>query len=129
MNILLQIAGVCTVLGIASILWLLIEPVRLARKIAHKAKEVAAVLLETVTGRSCEKCDHYAKGSCWHPDLDTRDDCMTRLWPKGYKKREPARIEPLELTPEEEHQLRKIKDVLQEAGDTARESGLLEGQE
>jgi hypothetical protein len=33
---------------------------------------------------------------------------------------------PAPLTPEEEHQLQKIRAALQEAEDTARESGLLE---
>lgn len=35
-------------------------------------------------------------------------------------------IEPAPLTPEQEHQLAKIKATLQEAGETARDGGLLE---
>lgn len=93
--------------------------------IAARLRLAVGRLFEIITGRSCETCDHYAKGSCWHPDFDTRDDCMTSLRPIGYKQR-GLYVEPMELTPEQEHQMAKIMDVLQEAEDTARESGLLE---
>lgn len=94
-----------------------------AWRLATRAKLAAAIVAETLTGRCCEKCDHYAKGSCWHPDFKTRDECMTSLRPVGYKKRPPATS--AKLSAEEQHQLQKIKAALQEAGDTARESGLL----
>lgn len=94
-----------------------------ARWLAQRVKLGAAIVAETLTGRCCEKCDHYAKGSCWHPDFKTRDECMTSLRPVGYKKRAPAARS--NLTAEEQHQFQKIKASLQEAGDIARESGLL----
>ncbi len=94
-----------------------------AVRLARRAKLAAAIVAEALTGRCCEKCEHYAKGSCWHPDFKTRDECMTSLRPVGYKKRTPAAS--AKLTAEEQHQLQKIKATLQEAGDIASESGLL----
>lgn len=57
-------------------------------KIPAKVKKGMAILAEALTGRSCEKCDHFAKGSCWHPDFETRDKCTTGIRPVGFKKRE-----------------------------------------
>lgn len=58
----------------------------IAHKIAYRSKQAAAVVAEC--GRRCEKCEHYAKGSCWHPDFETRDKCITSIRPVGYKRKE-----------------------------------------
>ena len=53
-----------------------------------KLKKIIAAIVEALTGRRCEKCEHYAKGSCWHPDFETRDKCITSIRPVGYKRKE-----------------------------------------
>lgn len=58
------------------------------RKAAQGVKLATAVVVETMTGRRCEKCEHYAKGSCWHPDFETRDRCITSVRPVGYTRKE-----------------------------------------
>ena len=50
-------------------------------------KKIIADIVEALTGRSCKKCEHYAKGSCWHPDFETRDKCITSIRPVGFKRK------------------------------------------
>ena len=50
-----------------------------------KLKRRIAAIVEALTGRRCKKCEHYAKGSRWHPDFETRDKCITGIRHVGYK--------------------------------------------
>ena len=59
-------------------------------RVANKIRLLAAVIVEALTGRVCESCKHFAKGSCWHPDVETRDDCETSIFPVGYEPMEEA---------------------------------------
>lgn len=106
-------------------------------------------LAEKLTGRKCIRCRHNCKGRCCHPDGRMFMRCWQSITRPGFEKRPPRYLKiedemakhgaahnyeaaragmaasPAPLTPEEEYQLAKIKATLQEAEDTARESGLL----
>lgn len=108
-------------------------------------------LAEKLTGRKCTRCRHNCKGRCCHPNGRMFMRCWQSITRPGFEKRPPRYLKPgtdlnkevqtpghfvtqagmevkppMEpLTPEEEHQLAKIKATLQEAEATARESGLL----
>jgi hypothetical protein len=116
-------------------------------------KYLLAKMAERLTGRKCTRCKHNHRRRCCHPDGRMFMKCWQSITKPGFEKKPPRyprkpqdrRREELlapgraaaegfkagmaaaqtPLTPEQEHQLQKIKGVLQEAGDTARESGLL----
>lgn len=92
-------------------------------------KHYLVKLAEKRTGRSCSRCAHNRGGKCAHPSDSMFTKCWQSIKKPGFEKRqEPAAQEqaPAELTQEEQYQLQKIKEVLQEAEDAARDSGLLE---
>jgi hypothetical protein len=103
---------------------------------------------EKITGRQCKHCLHNCKGRCCHPDGRMFMRCWQSITRPGFEKRPPRYLKagadlnkvqapgryaatpgkgnaPAPLTPEEQHQLDKIKAMLEQAEDTARESGLL----
>lgn len=104
---------------------------------------------EKITGRKCYLCMYNHRGRCCHPDGEMFLRCWQSITRPGFEKRPPrylkvkdemaqhraarnyeaakaAEVKPAPLTPEQRYQLEKIKETLQEAGNTARESGLLE---
>lgn len=83
---------------------------------------------EKITGRKCTRCKHNHAGRCCHPDGRMFMKCWQSITRPGFEKRPPRFLKTTtsNLTPEEQHQLEKIKGVLQEAGNIADESGLLE---
>lgn len=85
-------------------------------------KNLLSALIGKLTGRKCGSCTHNCGGRCCHPSGSMFMKCFHSVTRPGYEssKRDTG------LTEEEQHQLQKIKAVLQEAGETARESGLLE---
>lgn len=90
-------------------------------------KNYLAMLVEKITGRKCTRCRHNCAGRCCHPDGRMFMRCWDSITRPGFEKRPPRYLKTTPaLTPEEEHQLQKIRAALQEAEDTARESGLLE---
>jgi len=100
-------------------------------------------LAEKITGRKCIRCQHSNAGRCCHPDGDMFDKCWQSLTRPGFEYSESMHyartvgaattegiragmeVKPAPLTPEQKLQLERIKAVLQEAEDTARESGLV----
>lgn len=100
-------------------------------------KTYLAPLVEKITGRKCARCLHNCSGKCYHTD-EMYAKCWRSLTKPGFEKR-PARylkpkpqqaakvegVKPAPLTTEQKLQLAKIRAVLQEAEDTARESGLV----
>lgn len=121
-----------------------------------RIKEFLTRLVEKWTGRKCSRCRYNCAGHCTHPSDGMYMKCWHSLTRPGYTGRyeRPAHWKehrhheellaqgraaaegiqagmaaaenPGELTQEEQHQLAKIKAALQEAGDVARESGLVE---
>lgn len=91
-----------------------------------KIKMFLAKLVEKITGKKCSRCRHNCGGTCAHPSDGMFMRCWHGITRPGYEER-PAEIEAAELTEEQQYQLRKIQETLQEAGDTARDGGLLEG--
>lgn len=91
-------------------------------------KTFFVLLAEKITGRKCGNCRHNCTGRCCHPNGNTFLRCWHSITRPGFEKRSPRYLKPeaLKLTREEQQKLRKIEDVLREAGDTARESGLVE---
>lgn len=84
-------------------------------------------MAETLTGRKCSRCAHNYRGRCIHRDGRMFAKCWQSVTRPGFEKRPPRYLKATtDLTAEEQHQLQKIKGVLQEAEDNARESGLLE---
>jgi len=84
-------------------------------------------MAEKLTGRKCSRCAHNYRGRCKHPAGCMFKKCWQSVSRPGFEKRPPRYLKTTpELTEEELHQLQKIKDVLQDAEDNARESGLLE---
>ena len=104
---------------------------------------------EKITGRKCTRCLHNCKGRCCHPDGAMFWKCWQSITRPGFEKRPPRYLryehttQPLgratveettqgvtvkaaPLTPQQQYELKKIKAALQQAEDTARESGLLE---
>lgn len=79
-----------------------------------------------ITGRECRRCIHNVDGYCTASG-DTYMKCWHSLTRPGFKERPGKYLrQATELTPQQQHELDKIKQALQEAGETARESGLLE---
>lgn len=109
-------------------------------------------LWENKTGRKCSRCKYNCADHCTHPSDEMFTKCWHSITRPGFagryerpvRKRQEellaqgrAAAEGLQagmaaakdtsnLTAEEQHQLDKIKTALQEAGDTARDGGLLE---
>ena len=112
-------------------------------------KSLLARAMERVTGRKCSRCRYNCKRRCCHPDGRMFMKCWQSITRPGFKKRPPRylkiedeaakhgtarnyeaakagiEVKPAPLTPEQQHQLEKIKATLQQAEDEARESGLL----
>jgi hypothetical protein len=84
-------------------------------------------LAEKITGRRCTRCRYNCRGRCGRSDSMFMR-CWHSITRPGFAKRRHRYLKPEEvkLTREERHQLQKIKGVLQDAGNTARESGMLE---
>lgn len=99
---------------------------------------------EKITGRKCTRCRHNCGGYCTHPSDRMYKKCWQSLTRPGFVKRPPrylkeedprraavkaakagTEVEPAPLTPEQQHQLAKIKATLDQAEETAREIGLL----
>ena len=90
-------------------------------------KSYLTKMAEKLTGRKCSRCAHNYRGRCIHRDGRMFAKCWQSVTRPGFAKRPPRYLKTTtDLTAEEQHQLQKIKDVLQEAEDTARESGLVE---
>ena len=104
-------------------------------------KTYLALLVEKIAGRKCTRCLHNCGGKCYHTD-EMYAKCWSSLTKPGFEQRPPRylkdktgrrpdgfkgpmEVKPAPLTAEQQHQLAKIKAVLQEAEDTARESGLV----
>lgn len=105
--------------------------------------------MEKLTGRKCSRCQHNVNGRCAHPEKDMFARCWNGVFFRPGFKQRPRRylryehtspvlgrasveetsegivvkVEP--LTPEQQHQLEKIKATLQDAAAIACESGLL----
>lgn len=97
-------------------------------------KRFLSRLWEKKTGRKCSRCKYNCAGHCTHPSDDMFTKCWHSITRPGFAGRyerpvrkvaEPVKQGP-DLTQEEQHQLQQIKAALQEAGDTARDGGLLE---
>lgn len=83
-------------------------------------------LAESVTGRKCSRCAHNYRGKCIHRDGRMFAKCWQSVTRPGFDKRPPKYLrQDTNLTAQEQHELDKIKQALQEAGDTARCGGLL----
>lgn len=111
-------------------------------------------LWENKTGRKCSRCKYNCACHCTHPSDEMFTKCWHSITRPGYTGRyqrpvrKPKSVEdnmdlgrkfqeglheglaaaenPGKLSQEEQHQLQQIKAALQEAGDTARDGGLLE---
>lgn len=94
-------------------------------------------LWENKTGRKCSRCKYNVAGHCTHPSDEMFTKCWHSITRPGYTGRyeRPVRMMSAKeakefiatgMTQEEQHQLAKIKATLAEAGDTARDGGLLE---
>lgn len=88
-------------------------------------KKFLSRLVEKITGRKCCRCLHNCGGRCIHPSDSMFMRCWHGITRPGYEER-PTQ-EPGALTEEERHQLAQIVTSLQEASETARDGGLLEG--
>lgn len=84
-------------------------------------------LVEKITGRKCRRCKHNCNGRCCHPNGNMFMRCWNSITRPGFERR-PGKYEKTdqELTEEQVYQLAKIQAVLQEAGETARDGGLVE---
>ena len=92
-----------------------------------KTKYQIARMAAEITGRKCTRCKHNQRGRCCHPNGRMFKRCWQSLTRPGFEKRPPRYLIPDDkLTAQEQHELDKIKQALQEAGDTARGGGLLE---
>ena len=102
-------------------------------------KYTLAKMAEKITGRKCIRCRYRTGCRCCHPDGSMFDKCWQSLTRPGFEKRPPrylrakpnvgtqgVGVKPAPLTTEQKLQLERIKETLQQAEDTARESGLLE---
>lgn len=90
-------------------------------------KSYLVTAAETITRRKCNRCRHDCRGRCCHPDGRMFMKCWQSVTRPGFEKRPPRYLKTTpDLTAEEQHQLQKIKDSLDEAEEMARESGLLE---
>lgn len=88
-------------------------------------KNLLGRLLARITGRDCRRCAHNCGGYCKAPG-DVYMKCWHSITRPGFEKRPPKylRQDP-KLTAHEQHELNKIKRILQDIEDEARESGLL----
>lgn len=87
-------------------------------------------LVEKITGRKCCRCHYNVGGRCCHPDGEMFLRCWHGITRPGFEERRelPAHAPaPGDLTEEELYQMEKIVTTLQEASETARDGGLLEG--
>lgn len=120
-----------------------------------RIKEFLTRLVEKWTGRKCSRCRYNCAGHCIHPSDGMYMKCWHSLTRPGYTgryerpARKPKSVEDsldmgrkfseglheglaaaenlgTGMTDEELRQLAKIKATLAEAGDTARDGGLLE---
>lgn len=83
-------------------------------------------LAEKLTGRKCGRCTHNCGGRCCHPNGNMFLRCWNSITRPGFElPTSDETAQPRPMTQEEEYQLQKIREVLQEAEDEARESGLL----
>lgn len=90
-------------------------------------KACITTMAEKLTGRKCSRCSHNYRGKCIHRDGRMFAKCWQSVTRPGFEKRKPRYLRTeCKLTTHEQHELGKIKQVLQEAGDTARGGGLLE---
>lgn len=111
-------------------------------------KNIIAKLAHNMTGRKCNSCTHNCGGRCCHPSGSMFMKCWHSITRPGYEYSEsvhyfntvvPEINDALQvindalqkgmdtgLTEEEKYQLQKIAAAVQEAGEMARESGLLE---
>lgn len=101
-------------------------------------KDLLRRVAEKLTGKKCSRCKYNRCGHCTHPDPTMFDRCWNSVTMPGftgrYEKTTPPAYELSVtvgewdgLTEEERFQLLKIKAALEEAGEIARESGLVEG--
>lgn len=103
-------------------------------------KNIIATLAHKLTGRKCSSCTHNCGGRCCHPSGSMFMKCWHSITRPGYEHSESVHYSNTAgtaasaglqagmasgLTEEEQYQLEKIKAVLQDAEDEARESGLL----
>lgn len=81
--------------------------------------------LAKITGRECHRCVHNRSKYCTAPG-DVYTKCWHSITRPGFDRR-PGKYERQEpkLTPHEQHELNKIKRILEDIEDEARESGLL----
>lgn len=83
-----------------------------------RIKYTLVKLAAKITGRKCSRCAHNHGGRCCHYSGRMFAECWPSFTRPGFHQAAP-------LTAEEQHQLQRIKGTLQEAGDTARDGGLL----
>lgn len=81
-------------------------------------------IMAKLTGRKCSRCSHNLNGTCTQPQSIYKK-CWQSLGRPGFAEK---LAEPKEaaLTKEQEYELQKIRETLQEAKDIAQESGLVE---
>lgn len=99
-------------------------------------KKLLANAMAKITGRKCSTCRYNRAGRCAHPAEGMYMKCWQSITKPGHAGKYERTVFTLRVTAaewdgllseEEQHQLQRIKASLQEAGDIARESGLLEG--
>lgn len=93
-------------------------------------KDLLRKVWEKLTGRKCSRCKYNRGGRCCHPNGAMFMRCWHSVTLPGfagkYEKVEAAPADQVaDLTQEEKYQLQRIREVLQQAEDNARESGLL----
>ena len=88
-------------------------------------------LAEKITGRKCCRCAHNCGGKCKHPVGFAFSACWQSLGRPGFEPRQPETPaqETGDLTQEELYQLEQIVTSVQEAGQIAKDGGLLEDDE
>lgn len=99
-------------------------------------KRTLANIMAKITGRKCSNCKFNRGGRCKHPVEGMYLKCWHSITKPGHAGKYERTVFTINVTAEEwagllseeeKHQLQKIKASLQEAGEIARESGLLEG--
>ena len=88
-------------------------------------KYIMAKLAAKITDRKCILCTHNHGGRCRHYDKRMFSACWLSITRPGFHRRAPQGPTKPSLTAEEQRQLQKLRGILDEAEDTARESGLL----
>ena len=85
-------------------------------------------IVEKLAGRQCSRCRHNCKGRC-RRSHKAYMKCWHSITKPGFERRRAKYLTPetAALTAQERHELQKIKATLAEAGETARDGGLLEG--